>query len=343
LLVGSGTIALQLALAGVRVRVSPRPVALPAYACFDIATAAEGADVAVVLYDIDPTGLCPDDASFTAALRQEPAAVVVAHMYGYPVDMERVANLCRESGAVVIEDAAQGSGGELRGVALGSFGSLSVLSFGRGKGRTAGAGGALLAHDEVGSRIVAWARTCMPQPRGGVREAVMLGAQWALARPETYGLPSALPFLRLGETVYHPPGVPTAMSAASLRALAVALTGPGIEVDRRRDIAERFIEKARQSRRVRTIEALAAGTPGYLRLPLRTTAPLQDVVQSLAPFGVAAAYPAPLSSLPSFAGRVVNAEDDFTGARTLAGSLFTFPTHTLLQPRDITALERWLN
>ena len=42
------------------------------------------------------------------------------------------------------EDAAQEAGATLHGRRLGSFGDLSVLSFGRGKGVTGGGGGALL-------------------------------------------------------------------------------------------------------------------------------------------------------------------------------------------------------
>ena len=53
LLVGSGTSALQLALAGIAATVSRRPVALPAYSCYDVASAANGADVDVWVYDID--------------------------------------------------------------------------------------------------------------------------------------------------------------------------------------------------------------------------------------------------------------------------------------------------
>ena len=41
LLVGSGTMALRLALAGVRAAIADRPIALPAYSCYDVASAAE--------------------------------------------------------------------------------------------------------------------------------------------------------------------------------------------------------------------------------------------------------------------------------------------------------------
>ena len=82
LLTGRGTTALQLTLAAVRAFAPDRPIALPAYCCFDIATAADGADVQVVLYDLDPETLGPDGPSLRRALEREPSAVVAAHLFG---------------------------------------------------------------------------------------------------------------------------------------------------------------------------------------------------------------------------------------------------------------------
>ena len=75
LLTDSGTSALTLAihtLCGAR---SNRLVALPAYGCYDIATAADGADVKVVLYDVSPHTLGPDVTSLKRALSSKPAVM----------------------------------------------------------------------------------------------------------------------------------------------------------------------------------------------------------------------------------------------------------------------------
>ncbi|HET7599018.1 MAG TPA: hypothetical protein VFK09_01925, partial [Gemmatimonadales bacterium] len=53
LLTDSGTSALALALRAA-VRERPGAVALPAYGCYDIATAADAAEVRFALYDIEP-------------------------------------------------------------------------------------------------------------------------------------------------------------------------------------------------------------------------------------------------------------------------------------------------
>ncbi|MEX0907230.1 MAG: DegT/DnrJ/EryC1/StrS family aminotransferase, partial [Gemmatimonadota bacterium] len=201
ILFGSGTQALAAAIRAARKAAGgDRPVALPAFNCYDIAAAAIAADAPVLLYDIDPDTLGPDWASLRAALTAGAGAVVLASLYGYPIDWERATGLASGHGAILIEDAAQGSGGTWQGRALGSFGDLSVLSFGRGKGWTGGGGGALLLrHPDV------HVPAPMPPGRGrGIRVATLAGAQWLLSNPRLYGVPAAMPWLHLGETVYHP-------------------------------------------------------------------------------------------------------------------------------------------
>ncbi len=148
-LVDSGTSAIRLALQHAVAGHATRRIALPAYGCYDLATACDGAEVEVVLYDLDPGTLGPDWNSYEAALDSGPAAVVLVHLYGVPVDLDRATSLARRRGVRVIEDAAQGAGGSWQGKALGSFGDYAVLSFGRGKGITGGGGGALLLHTEA--------------------------------------------------------------------------------------------------------------------------------------------------------------------------------------------------
>lgn len=342
LLVDSGTNALRLALAGVRAR-RDGIIALPAYCCYDLATAVEGADATVVLYDVDPATLGPDPASLERALARRPTAVVAAHLFGYAVDVGRLSRLCGEAGAILIEDAAQGAGGELDGRPLGAFGSLSVLSFGRGKGMTGGGGGALLARDDIGEEILASAKRGLARSPAGVFTAVSLSAQWALGRPALFGLPASIPQLRLGETVYRSPTLPSGMNAGALGALAVALSVAPRSADLRRATAERLLRSARASTRVRSVMPIPDARPGYLRLPLRiATDPVGAVIAQLEMHGVARAYPKALVDLESLRSRVVNGDDAFPGARALAGSLVTFPTHELVEPRDIAALDCWL-
>jgi hypothetical protein len=265
-LTDSGTSALTLAMIASLAR-RKGPIALPAYNCYDLATAADGADASVVLYDIDPTTLAPDPSSFRRALEYGPSAVVVAHLFGLPVDVMALREDVARAGATLIEDAAQAAGATLRGVPAGAMGSLAVLSFGRGKGISGGGGGALLANDDVGVDLLKAVRLRAPSEHSGWSEMAKVAAQLLLGRPELYGALSRLPFLHLGETRYHAPsrlrGIARSSSAVVHRIWSIA----SADRETRETNALRLLARARAGG-WETIEPAAEASAGWLRLPL---------------------------------------------------------------------------
>jgi perosamine synthetase len=344
LLTESGTAALTGAVLGALQDRPGAPVALPAYACYDLATVADGADARVFLYDVDPHTLAPDMPQLEAALRHGAAVVVVAHLYGYPVDLGEVRRVSAAAGAVVIEDAAQAAGATLNGRVAGTSGSLVVLSFGRGKGLTGGSGGALLARDDVGVRLLQRARALLDPPRRGWREVMTTSAQLLLEHASLYAIPAALPFLRLGQTIYRGPRPLRAPAAASSAMIAATWTLAEREVDVRRRNAARLLEAVQQHPQLTAIRAAAHARPGYLRLPVIASPGARRAAGELPArrLGVMPGYPKALCDLEGFGARCLNREAAFPGARALAERLCTLPTHGRLEARDLARLEAWI-
>jgi dTDP-4-amino-4,6-dideoxygalactose transaminase len=342
LLTDSGTSALSLALSAARGREGL--VALPAYACYDLATAADGADVRVVLYDVDPATLAPDSQSLARALEQRPSALVAVHLYGIPVDIDGLRRLCRETGTLVIEDAAQAVGASVQGKPAGTRGPFALLSFGRGKGISGGGGGALIVNDAAAGALLRQRSAQLETARAGWDELARAAAQWLLGRPTVYGTLSALPFLHLGETIYHAPRRPRSLSRASSRMVSSMWSAAQAEAHVRRAHAQRLLLTARGSTHWRTIDFAPAALPGYLRLPLITAQPTRDslLTPRAASLGIMPGYPLPLHKLSGFRDRCVNASERFPGAQLLASQLITLPTHGLLTHDDVTRLEDWL-
>lgn len=343
-LTDSGTSALALALGEACRAKSKRLVALPAYCCFDIATAADGADVDVVLYDIDPKTLSPDLESLESALEHAPAAVVVAHLYGIPVDVDSVWGLCNQADTMIIEDAAQGHDASYRGRPLGSLGRMSVLSFGRGKGVTGGAGGALLANDEVGAAILETAQTRLCTAIRGSKNLLLAATQLLFGRPALYWIPASLPFLGLGETVYHRPHPPTDICHSAAAVLAKSWWRAKADAISRRDNAAKLQVMVEQSVDVKPITEPPGAAAGYLRLPIVANEHAQSILNTAEArqYGVAPGYPMSLVDLDGFSERCINCNTTFTGARKLADRLFTLPTHGMVSDKDLTHLHRLL-
>jgi dTDP-4-amino-4,6-dideoxygalactose transaminase len=338
----SGTSALRLAISAAAGSRAGLATALPAYCCYDVATAADGADVPVVLYDLDPRTLGPRPDSLERALGHGVSSVVVVHLYGQPLDVDVVERMATPVGALVIEDAAQGVGGRLRGVELGSFGSVSVLSLGRGKGWTGGRGGVLLAHDDVGAKIVAGARVAVANGSNGIADVARLAVQLVLGQPPLYGIPASLPFLHLGETIYRSPHLPRVASRAGVGVAARTLRLLEKEHGVRQANGARLVAAARAGSRAAPVAAPEGGEPGFLRLPVVCRAHGGAESRRVSRLGVAAGYPRALCDLEGFRERVKNAGDDFSGARDLAARLVTLPTHSRMSESDLRQLERWL-
>jgi dTDP-4-amino-4,6-dideoxygalactose transaminase len=335
-LTDSGTSALGLALqilAG-----EGRTVAFPGYACVDLAAAARYAGVKVRLYDIDPATLSPDLDSVSRVLQRGATAIVVAHLYGFPADVAAVNELAAAHGAVVIEDAAQGAGGTLSGARLGSFGTLTILSFQRGKGITGGSGGALLAiAPELAERVAESARRLTP-PRAGWRDLAVATMQWMFGRPRLYSIPCAIPGLRLGEMVYHPARDPGSLSAAAATLLRAALPRADREIAARCRNAATLMEAVREGEGLGAIHPIGAGTSGYLRFPVRDLRRRAAVPW----LGILRGYPCTLRDQEALRPCLHPNEAAPLGADELQRSLFTLPTHSLLTPRELELLGAWL-
>ena len=340
LLTDSGTSALRLAIevAASQAGGSNALVALPAYCCYDVATAADGAEVGALLYDLDPATLSPDPASLDRAMSAGAAAVVVAHLYGFAVDLDLAAKAADKTGALLIEDAAQGVGGSYRGGPLGKHGSFSVLSFGRGKGRTGGRGGALLANDERGRRLMLAARARIAAARTSPSAPAKLLAQWGLGRPGWYRLPASLPFLGLGDTVYHPPRPARGMDRLSAATLAATWNEAALEAEARRANATRLVA-ALQGSGVSLVKPVPGSAPGYLRLPVLL--PDSKTARGVRSLGITPGYPTSLADLAGFGARRADPGGLVQGARTLAGRLVTLPTHGWLREEDLAAIVSW--
>jgi dTDP-4-amino-4,6-dideoxygalactose transaminase len=313
-------------------------VAYPGYACVDLAAAARYAGVRVRLYDIDPDTLSPDLDSLAAALERGVDAVVIAHLYGFPADVRGVEKRARAAGVPVIEDAAQGAGGTIDGRVLGSFGAISILSFGRGKGTTGGNGGALLLRDASFADSFSEMRRKLGSRPAGVRDLAGITAQWLLGRPLLYGIPSSIPALHLGEMVYHPAHEPRALSWAAAALVRRALANAPADVAGRRRIAAALEMAALEGADIRPSRPIEGAVSGYLRYPILDSGSRVE----RADMGILRGYKLTLHEQEELRPCLVAGEPPTPGAAELARTLFTLPTHYMVKPSDIKAMMEWL-
>ncbi|WP_162425993.1 DegT/DnrJ/EryC1/StrS family aminotransferase [Pontibacter pudoricolor] len=78
----------------------------------------------------------------------KPKAIIVVHLYGMPAEMDRIMEIANKYEISVLEDAAEALGSSYKGRPLGTFGSMSILSFNGNKIITTSGGGALVSTNE---------------------------------------------------------------------------------------------------------------------------------------------------------------------------------------------------
>ncbi len=77
-----------------------------------------------------------------------PKAIIFAHLYGTPANIDEIMAICKEHGLPVIEDAAESLGSTYKGRETGTFGTLGIYSFNGNKIITTSGGGMLVSEDE---------------------------------------------------------------------------------------------------------------------------------------------------------------------------------------------------
>jgi perosamine synthetase len=93
-------------------------------------------------------------------------AVIPVHLFGHPVDMDRLMTEARKHNLTVIEDCAEAHGATCRGRKTGSFGDMGCFSFYANKIITTGEGGMVITDDEnLASRLRLLRNLAFTKPR----------------------------------------------------------------------------------------------------------------------------------------------------------------------------------
>jgi perosamine synthetase len=119
-----------------------------------------------VFIDSDPITWNMDVSQIEAKITPKTKAILVVHIYGLPVDMEPILELCEKYGLYLIEDAAEMHGQTYKGRKCGSFGTISIFSFYPNKHITTGEGGMILTNDQKLSERCMKLRNLAFEPEG---------------------------------------------------------------------------------------------------------------------------------------------------------------------------------
>jgi len=126
--------------------------------------------------------MCPESLQRVLSDHPDVSAIMPVHLYGQAAPMPEILKIASAHGLPVIEDAAQALGASLEGKPLGSWGDVSVVSFGHTKTLDVGWGGAALTDDDALAGRLRQEATLLPAKPAHIN---LLFEQW---RRVYYGL-----------------------------------------------------------------------------------------------------------------------------------------------------------
>lgn len=144
--VANGSVALDAAILALNLGKGDE-VIMPAFTIISCAAAIVRAGAKPVLVDSDPVTWNIDVNAIEEKITSKTRAIMVVHIYGLPVDMDKVIELAGKYKLHIIEDAAEMHGQTYKGKPIGSFGDLSTFSFYPNKHITTGEGGMIVTDD----------------------------------------------------------------------------------------------------------------------------------------------------------------------------------------------------
>lgn len=144
--VSNGSAALDIAIAALNIGPGDE-VIVPTFTIISCVASIVRAGAKPVLVDCDEQTWNMDIEQLESAITNHTRAIMMVHIYGLPVDVDKVLTLADKHGLYVIEDAAEMLGQSYKNQPCGSFGDISTFSFYPNKLVTTGEGGMVLTND----------------------------------------------------------------------------------------------------------------------------------------------------------------------------------------------------
>lgn len=242
----SGHGAIVLALRAFRaLRPERTEVIVPAYICPSAVSAVRDAGCTPVAVDIRGD-LNIDVGKAAERIDSKVLAVLAAHLYGCPADVDALERICRDAGVFLIDDAAQVYGVRHAGRPLGSFGDAGILSFAQSKSIVTGvrgSGGILLLGNPALQAAVERQLAIMPNARSRSKDHLYFLLGFVLTGRLGMTGPN---WQRLLSRLLKPPAVRPATTAITPTDAALALAqidSIALRMETRTRVANLYAEK----------------------------------------------------------------------------------------------------
>lgn len=145
--VSNGTAALEIAIKSLNLKKNSE-VIIPSFSIISTALCVIKNNLKPVFVDCDLKTWNSTPEQIISRINKKTKAIILTHIYGLPVDMEKVLKVAKLKKIKIIEDSAEAIGLKYKNNFCGSFGDISTFSFYANKHITTGEGGIILTNSK---------------------------------------------------------------------------------------------------------------------------------------------------------------------------------------------------
>ena len=143
--VSSGTAALEVAIKALNLKKNSE-VIIPSFSIIATALCVVKCGLKPILVDCSLSTWNMDPEKVLKKISKKTSAIIITHIYGLPVDLQKILNVAKKKNIKIIEDAAEVIGLKYKNRMCGSFGDVSTFSFYANKHITTGEGGMIVTN-----------------------------------------------------------------------------------------------------------------------------------------------------------------------------------------------------
>ena len=143
--VSSGTAALEVAIKSLNLKKNSE-VIIPSFSIIATALCVVKCGLKPILVDCSLSTWNMDPKKVIKKISKKTSAIIITHIYGLPVDLQKIMNVAKKKNIKIIEDAAEVIGLKYKNRMCGSFGDVSTFSFYANKHITTGEGGMIVTN-----------------------------------------------------------------------------------------------------------------------------------------------------------------------------------------------------
>ena len=145
--VSSGTAALEIAIKSLNLKKGDE-VIIPSFSIISTALCVVKLGLKPVLVDSDLYTWNMNPSEVISKITKKTKAIIITHIYGFPVDMKNILLVAKKRKIKIIEDSAEMIGQTYLKKKCGAFGDISTFSFYANKHITTGEGGMILTNNK---------------------------------------------------------------------------------------------------------------------------------------------------------------------------------------------------